>query len=299
MSKELQFPLPSPGNEPEEVMTWMTFTHRPYSNKRVDKIAGGGAVGDQMKDITGTNRNTLAQITLPAPKSLVTNTVAKYEQNKTAESSFTEQVPFLSIGESSPTSRGYQTAFRDFFMADFLRDLFTGGLIGRIDMDRAETIFSQMSPRTFQFSFPMISKTAGEALRIAEIVDTFETFMLPVVDLDSTGRQRMPGFWKWYFWQKNNTTSSSKFAGGAWSSQAKTSVLTEVRVDKTPAGGAYSASNGVPLTQTLNLVFVELEPILRNLVGDQILSRSESLVSSRSGSIIGGNLSPFATEQID
>jgi hypothetical protein len=296
------YKFPQTGLGAEEVVTWMTFTHRPYSNKRADKVAGGGAIGDQLGGYGvggGQARSSLAQITLPAPKSLVTNSVAKYEQNKTAESVFTEQVPFLSPGESSPTKRGFIQGFRDLFFADFVRDLFTGGLLGRIDMDRAETIFSQMNPRTFQFSFPMIAKSSSESFLIANIVNSFETFMLPVVDAVSTTRMRSPGFWQWYFWQEDNKSKRSKYVGGAWSSQAKTSVLTEVRVDKTPAGGAYSSAAGLPLAQTLNLVFVELEPNLRNLIGDGILSRSESLRSQDAEGLMGGNLFPFATEPLD
>ena len=159
-----------------------------------------------------------------------------------------------------------------------LADLTVGGYIGLVDMDREELLFSGAGNRTFQFNFSMLARSNEEAVLISQLATAFEAHSLPEPSALTNEKMFHPPLWQWYVFGSNGRQYRNLDAG-TWTGFSQTSVLTDVRVNRTGAGGAFSSPIGDPIAITLSLSFTELEPNLRfpgsNVIGSnsQIITR--------------------------
>jgi hypothetical protein len=259
-----------PKVKPSEVQLWINFTARNYTNRRASRAAGGGNA------LRG--RGPLFQATLPVPPNMSSSSSIEYNEGESTTTPLIEgaltlggqQGGFLrSVGglvSQLPVVKGLSPSL--------LADLTVGGYIGMVDMDRGELLFSGSGHRTFQFNFSMLARSDEEASLISQLATAFEAHSLPEPSAITNEKMFHPPIWQWYVFG-NNGRQYRNLDAGIWTGFAQTSVLTDVRVNRTGAGGAYSSPSGDPIAITLSLSFTELEPNLRFPRSNQIGSNSQ------------------------
>ena len=263
-----------PKVKPSEVQLWINFTARNYTNRRASRAAGGGNL------LRG--RGPLFQATLPVPPNMSSASNIKYEEGESTTTPLIEGALtatgqqggfFRTLGglvSQIPVVKGLSPSL--------LADLTVGGYIGLVDMDREELLFAGAGNRTFQFNFSMLARSNEEASLISQLATAFEAHSLPEPSAVTNEKMFHPPLWQWYVFGSNGRQFRNLDAG-TWTGFSQTSVLTDVRVNRTGAGGAFSSPEGDPIAITLSLAFTELEPNLRfpgsNVIGSnsQIITR--------------------------
>lgn len=258
----------------KEIPLFITFTARDYTNRRANRVAGGGNFFSQ--------ESKLVQFTLPVPTNMTSSTNIDFERGKTNETPIIEGLLGM-FTDQGGGARSFGSLLASLPLIgriaspNFIRDITVGGQLGLVDQDRSEMLFNQAQFRTFQFNFSMVAKNRLDAERASEIANAAEAFALPSPDIVN---QKMfhPPLWQWYVTaQGAGKTETAKL----WAGQPQTSVLTAVTVNRTGAGGAFSVTDKSggsvpkPLVTNLSLTFTELEPNLQNL--GEIISRSAAL----------------------
>ena len=134
-------------------------------------------------------------------------------------------------------------------------------------------IFNGVSHRTFSYSFKMVAKNEKESRSIKDICDTFLYYMLPARTTeqeagDTLHFYEVPAQWKIEYKKMGNLLEFHQ--------QPKACFLNQVEVAY--GGDAQNAlySDGAPMDVTLNLSFVEIEPLYRQ----DNLNRSEPLTNT-------------------
>ena len=257
-----------PRSQSDEIQLWITFEARKYTNRQEGRAAGGG------RQFGG--RDAIFSATLPVPPNMSSSVSANYERGETAVNPLIEGAMALagegegrlrvlgSFASKLPIIKGLSPGF--------IADLTTSGYFGAVDMDQSEMRFTQMEHRNFQFNFNMIAKNNEESAVMEAIASGFETNALPSPSRITNEKMFHPPLWSWYVMSREGRQFNSR----TWAGQPQTSVLTDVRVNRTAAGGAYATSSGKPMAINFALNYTELEPAVRDPEGTRILSRSRS-----------------------
>tara|TARA_E500000318_G_C3520386_1_gene196140 strand:- start:239 stop:1045 length:807 start_codon:yes stop_codon:yes gene_type:complete len=259
-----------PRSQSDEIQLWITFEARKYTNRQEGRAGGGG----RQAGLGG--RDAIFSATLPVPPNMSSSVSANYERGETAVNPLIEGTLALA-GEGEGRLRVLGSFVSKLpiikgLSPGFIADLTTSGYFGAVDMDQSEMRFTQMEHRNFQFNFNMIAKNNAESAAMEEIANGFEVNALPSPSRLTNEKMFHPPLWSWYVMSKEGRQFNSR----TWAGQPQTSVLTDVRVNRTAAGGAYATNNGKPMAVNLALNFTELEPSLRDPDGTRILSRSRS-----------------------
>tara|TARA_Y100000114_G_C11680990_1_gene288579 strand:- start:59 stop:880 length:822 start_codon:yes stop_codon:yes gene_type:complete len=263
-----------PKVKPSEVQLWINFTARNYTNRRASRAAGGGNA------LRG--RGPLFQATLPVPPNMSSSSSIEYNEGESTTTPLIEGA-LTAAGQQGGFFRTLgglvsQLPIVKGLSPSLLADLTVGGYIGLVDMDRQELLFSGAGNRTFQFNFSMLARSNEEAVLISQLATAFEAHSLPEPSNLTNEKMYHPPLWQWYVFGSNGRQYRNLDAG-TWTGFSQTSVLTDVRVNRTGAGGAFSTPIGDPIAITLSLSFTELEPNLRfpgsNVIGSnsQIITR--------------------------
>ena len=253
---------------------WINFTARNYTNRRASRAAGGGNA------LRG--RGPLFQATLPVPPNMSSSSSIEYNEGESTTTPLIEGA-LTAAGQQGGFFRTLgglvsQLPIVKGLSPSLLADLTVGGYIGLVDMDRQELLFSGAGNRTFQFNFSMLARSNEEAVLISQLATAFEAHSLPEPSNLTNEKMYHPPLWQWYVFGSNGRQYRNLDAG-TWTGFSQTSVLTDVRVNRTGAGGAFSTPIGDPIAITLSLSFTELEPNLRfpgsNVIGSnsQIITR--------------------------
>ena len=281
-----------PSYRQNEVRYWLTFSAKPYTNRRFEKAKGG--VGRK-----------LVNITLPMPTNMNSTSNVNYELDQSNETPFIEVIRSslgqLSQGNFSGVFGAMGRLTRGLLdpLVESIIDLTVGGNLGRVSMDTGESLFQSANPRTFNFSFALIARDAAESVTIGRIAKAFEAYALPfpAQSLLSTGSTLStnamihPPLWRWTPYTTTPTGFGFAQTKGQqpnlefWTSSPQTSILTQVSVDKTPLNIISGSSEDAPIATIINLQYLELEPNM-NVNGN---IRSRSVVTAAAGQ--GQNLS--------
>ncbi len=272
-----------PSYRQNEVRYWLTFSAKPYTNRRFEKAKGG--VGRD-----------LVKITLPMPTNMNSTSNVNYELDQSNETPFIEVIRSSLgqlaqrdvIGAMARVTRGILDP-----LVESIIDLTVGGNLGRVSMDTGENLFQSANPRTFNFSFALIARNAAESVTIGRIAKAFEAYALPfpAQTLLSTGSTLStnamihPPLWRWTPYTTTPTGFGFARTRGQqpnldfWTSSPQTSILTQVSIDKTPLNIISGSSEDAPIATIINLQYLELEPNM-NVDGN---IRSRSVVTSAAG----------------
>ena len=263
-----------PKEKPSEIELWINFTARNYTNRRASRVAGGG---NRLR-----GRDPIFQATLPVPPSMASASSVSYDEGESTTNPAIEGL-LTAAGQQGGFFRTLgglvsQLPIVKGLSPSLLADLTVGGYIGLVDMDKKELLFKDAGHRTFQFTFSMLARSNAEAELISQLATAFEAHSLPEPSNLTNEKMFHPPLWQWYVFGRSGRQYRNLDAG-TWTGFSQTSVLTDVRVNRTGAGGAYSTPTGDPLAINLSLSFTELEPNLRfpgsNAIGSnsQIITR--------------------------
>ena len=257
----LQFPM---GNSSfagkDSFALALNFKAVPYSNKQsIRSNAPGG--------------KTFADITLPMPKGMQSNTNITYSEGESETTG----------GLFDPTSGGFlQSVFTLGGATTFFKDI-TGiaAFAGQRPMDERDSIFKGAQMRKHSFSWTLVPKESNDAKQIKEIAQAFQTLAYPFMSDNQTySRVIHPPIW--------HISALDLFNGRSGAFQFDMgplpSVLSNVSI-KTTEGGVYVKNAGgraFPASTTISVEYVELEPAVAT--GRHIQSRSQL----RNGAPIGG-----------
>jgi len=143
--------------------------------------------------------------------------------------------------------------------------------VGRMDIQLSEAIFNGAALRNFQYSFDLVPKSPEEAQAVTSICDTFQGLAYPKGGF-RTSKMFHPPLWGIGVYRGIDGTRMKE-----WDMNPQNCVLTQVNIDKGAESGGPSAigpETPQPSIIKLELSFTELEPNVRSLVGNQLMSRS-------------------------
>ena len=271
----IQFPPAGLHSGADDVQLWFEFSTKKFSplkdERKWDPVAGsGGGVGPAE-----------VKLVLPAPPNLASDQKNNYSIKQTSatyfinafgdDSTFANLLGEQEIGEA------------------ILRQL---GLISGAEAragagitDFTDTVFESTPGRQFSFKYVMIAKTMEEARVITNICQQFKLFSLPTATY-FRGRIEVPNFWTWRVLDYDYK-ALSQFEQSTWTDDAQISILSNVSIDRTGAAGitpiseATTDSEGnvtgttiLPIVTTLNLSFIEVEPLVKIAESRKIVNRS-------------------------
>lgn len=239
-----------------EVQLWVNFKAFSYTseaNARANRIGLGSIIAGQ------------DDIWIAMPHKMQASNNVKYEEGESPESSWT-------LGTLKETAVGWVEGLVDSipFIGAVKKAVETK--VGRMDVQLGEAIFAGASLRSFNYRFEMVAKTVAEAESVNAICDTFQKLAYPRGGL-RTSKMFHPPLWGIGVYDG---------AGGSrqrqWDMSPQNAVLTSVNIDKSAGQGGPSAiSDGgslQPSIVSLDLTFTELEPNVRNMEGNDLMSRS-------------------------
>ena len=252
-----------PNSGDDDVQLFLKFQCKRYSVRRAKKAQGGTIP--------------FLKVKLPMPPNMVATSALSFAKDATIESSLVEMgVPGIVSRDSGPIG--------------ILKSIFTG--IGQsafrdpnkafqVQMDAGEMIFNESVSRVFQFNYQLVAKNFEEAQEISRIAAAFEGYALPRSSTTlKRFRMEMPPIWTWAATDAGGNPLPSQH----WTGQNQPSFLQNVTVDRTSSGGVYSLSDGstfLPLSTSIALQFVEIEPNLFDGDSGEIKSRSQIISGER------------------
>ena len=177
----------------------------------------------------------------------------------------------------------------------FIKDSFqsmSGVDLGRRPMDVTELSFVKAEKRKYSFTWVFTSISHDQSKAMVEMARALTSFSLPSTTTSlgvegSSTRMIMPHMWTMEIID-SSSSSNTKFSTNAFLEQPKTCFLTNVAVDRDTSALMRSsdpddAAKLLPITFSLSINFTEIDPILRDSVGNvtDLISRSELRSGSR------------------
>jgi hypothetical protein len=256
----------------DDVQLFLKFNCKRYSVRRLAKAQGGGEVYLKVK--------------LPMPPNMVATSALSFAKDATIESTIKEYDRNRGEGEAGGLVGLGQSFAEGIFQS--LRTEATDTF--KVQMDTGEMIFNEAVSRVFQFNYQLVAKNHNEAQAIADIAKAFEGYSLPRSTNELRRfRMEMPPIWTWVAEDRNGTRLPGEF----WTGQNKPAFLQNVTVDRTSSGGVYALNtpNGkgdsiLPLSTSIALQFVEIEPNLFDVDSNSIRSRSQVITGATSTGLV-------------
>jgi hypothetical protein len=251
----------------DEIPLWINFKSFGYSseaNLRAQRVGGP------------TGRTDSTDIWLALPKRMSTQNDINYQEGESPESSLgMHSLRDLAGG----AVEGGLNSIGSFLTLGFFDNIATAATekLGRVDADLTEAIFSGAGLRSFQYSFEMTPKDQQEADNIDKICSEFQRFAYPKAAIERSSKMYHPPLWGIGVF---NSISGSRQR--QWDMSPQVSVLRQVSIDKTGAGGPYGfgdRNNPSPTTTILTLQYQELEPNVRSPFKGELSSRSVAKTS--------------------
>lgn len=264
MPENFSFPLTK-----DDVQLFLKFNCKRYSVRRFTKAKGGGELYLSVK--------------LPMPPNMVATSALSFAKDATIESALRERK--LNIEDGVETGlEGLRQSFLEGVLQSFRQE---PGDTFKVQMDTGEMVFNEAVSRVFQFNYQLVAKNHNEAQAIADIAKAFEGYSLPRSINGKLKRYRMemPPIWTWVAEDKGGQKLSQEF----WTGQNKPAFLQNVTVDRTSSGGVYALNTPdgkgdaiLPLSTSIALQFVEIEPNLFDAESNSIKSRSQVIAGTTS-----------------
>lgn len=247
-----------------------------------------GSLGINLGNFTSQNPNTVKRlpgINLYLPPELRSQVSADYSKKelKALGQAAIDTIsnPFTDFGQdatrvlSNIATAALSDVMNDQFSAAFQRTT------GRAKNNYTYTIFNGMEHREFSYNFTLIAKDAEETKIIKDICDSFMFYMLPVRSQDSFHFYDVPCMWDISYNRLGNKIT--------YFDQPRKCFLKNATVTYGSDAFGHTYNDGAPVTVSLSLSFMEIEPLLRtdgdtggisNPVVDQIQSRIENVASN-------------------
>lgn len=269
-SETLIFPVAQ--KDQSKIPLWLKFFCYEYSDNSLIRTGASLGVGPMLKCIM-----------LPAPKEFVTKTDNVYDtglvkDDKTTMTRADPQTAENIGGIPGAAGAAVAAASTEFFLnfPTWVAEQFDLGV--KIDMDMSDSKFRGTNKRVYNFKMILAARSVEDSNLASKICDTFEAFSLPSARIALFSKHvAHPPLWKFGIGPGNNANIDR-----SWSGQPQLCVLDQITVSKTGFQDNYGISdeNGQikPLSQTINMTFVELEPALRTSFwgSNDILNRSTS-----------------------
>jgi len=239
-----------------------------------------------LPDARANPSNELLSITLPMPEGVGSSTDLNYTQD-TAKEAGTIAKLFTETGNLGANLLDLPgRVLYDKFQSA------TGVDIGRRVMDVTEMDFISAFKRKYSFSWVLTATSVQESKTILNIGNLATAYSLPSADTSST-RMIAPPLWTIDVvaggisdGDGGFTASGSSQLNRDFLSSPKTCVCTNVTVDR-DSSAVYTTSEGrYPISISLTMNFVEIDPILKARTTDQFVSRSE--LRSRGKRLVSG-----------
>mgnify|MGYP003663131206 CR=1 FL=1 len=236
-----------------EIPLWINFKAFSYTseaNARATRIGLGSVIAGQ------------DDIWLALPHQVQVANQINYKEGESPESSFT-------IGTLKEKAIGWLEGAIDSIPI-------VGGIkkavetkVGRMNIQLSEAIFNGAALRNFNYSFELVPKTIAEAETVTNICDTLQRLAYPRGGL-RTSKMFHPPLWGIGVY---NGIDGSRMRD--WDMNPQNCVLTSVNINKTAEQGGPSAVEGKkPSVVQLDLSFTELEPNVRSMEQNELMSRS-------------------------
>ena len=250
--------FPSSPDLRERVPLWLKFYCYTYSRNSLAR-AVTSVLGAPM----------IRCIQLPAPREFSTVTDVEYNVKIDSPETRTQADPTDGLMSLSSDMLRIPDAILDFF-----------GLSISEEMDMSDTKFKGVNKRAFTFKIIMPARTEEDAQAASDVCDAFEALSLPTARFAAAAKKvDHPPMWTFGIGPLDDLNNDR-----SWSGQPQLSLLDKVTVNKSGFQDSYAISNGgklKPLTQTLILNFIELEPAMRSAVPftSTIINRSTAFWS--------------------
>lgn len=256
-----------PNSGDDDVQLFLKFQCKRYSVRR-EKKAQGGTIP-------------FLKVKLPMPPNMVATSALSFAKDATIESTLAE----MGFGGILSTERGIGGIISSITTGaaqSFRRD---PNKAFQVQMDTGEMIFNESVSRVFQFNYQLVAKNYKEAQEISKIASAFEGYALPRVSTTlKKFRMEMPPIWTWAAVDAGGNPLPNEH----WTGQNKPAFLQNVTVDRTSSGGVYSLSDGsgesstlLPLSTSIALQFVEIEPNIFDSDSNSIKSRSQIITGEK------------------
>ena len=271
-AENLSFP---PNSGDNDVQLFLKFQCKRYSVRRETKAQGGSIP--------------FLKVKLPMPPNMVATSALSFAKDATIEST-TAEMGFGGIistesgifGILNSMLRGAGQAFKQAYLFP--------DMPFKVQMDTGEMVFNESVSRVFQFNYQLVARNYQEAEVISKIASAFEGYALPrTSSVVKKFRMEMPPIWTWVAEDRDGKRLSGEF----WTGQNKPAFLQNVTVDRTSSGGVYALNkpNGggddiLPLSTSIALQFVEIEPNLFDVDSNSIRSRSQVITGATSTGFI-------------
>ena len=240
----------------DKIPFWINFKAFSYTseaNARAARIGLGSILAGQ------------DDIWLALPHQIQTSNQINYKEGESPESSYTlgtlkEKAMgwFEGIVDSVPIIGGIKKAVET--------------KVGRMNIQLSEAIFNGVALRTFNYQFEMVPKSPTEAEAVTGICDTFQRLAYPRGGL-RTSKMYHPPLWGIGVYSSVGNGQRMR----DWDMNPQNCVLTQVNIDKGGEVGGPSAiglDTPKPSVVKLDLSFTELEPNVRSMEQNELMSRS-------------------------
>ena len=259
-----------PNSGDDDVQLFLRFNCKRFSVLRAQKAKGGGP-------------QHFLSVKLPMPPNMVATSALSFAKDTTIESALREN-----LGESDGEffKTGISGVIASLFQGVGQAATLKKGNPFQVQIDMGEMVFNESVSRVFQFNYQLVARNHGEAQEIANIARAFEGYSLPRKSPNlPIFRMEMPPIWTWVAEDKSGKRLSQEL----WTGQNKPAFLQNVTVDRTSSGGVYAVNTPdgegdsiLPLSTSIALQFVEIEPNIFDPDSREIKSRSQIIVGERS-----------------
>ena len=249
----LQYPSSFVASEVQLWVNFKAFSYTSEANARSNRIGLGSIIAGQ------------DDIWIAMPHKMQVGNAIKYEEGESPESSWT-------LGTLKETAVGWLESAIDAIPVIGAVKKAVETKVGRMDIQLSEAIFAGASLRSFNYRFEMVAKTIEEAENVNKICEVFQKLAYPRAGL-RTSKMFHPPLWGIGVYDGTGGSRQRQ-----WDMSPQNSVLTSVNIDKSAGQGGPSAiSEGgslQPSIVSLDLTFTELEPNVRSMEGNDLMSRS-------------------------
>lgn len=272
-----------------DVPLWLKFRAFEYLGFGGRYVAAGGSIGnssggrDNGNVSFGAAPRLLTNIYVPAPKMLTSGVDNKFNESpvKTIFDSFEKYLGTMSsmagFKGTNPVTLGINAVkqFSDLFYS-------LGGYFMDITPpDFNDNIYAGTSKRQFKFNLILPCLTNEDSIAALDICRTFEALSLPYTGPNALYFKHPP------MWLFGVGPGVGPFIDYSWITDPQFCSLASVAVNRSaPEGGSYTlvTQYGLrPIVITVELRFVEIEPIYRLNGTTSLVSRSQAMVSMGSG----------------
>jgi len=257
--KKLRFPsaIQSSFSGSNLVPFYIKFTAVAYTNKTF------------LRNNAPTEGDTLADITVPMPKVIESNSVINYSAD-TEDRGF--DPTWGGAAESILTGFGLFSGAAD--------RMGVSGILGKRPMDERANIFQGANMREHQYDWLFVPKEKGDGEIIANIAKAFQTMAFPGRSgWETRSKVIHPPVW-WITVIDTRKSGTQRFR---WDLGPLPSVIKDVKVQTAgAAGGIYihgKHNDSYPAATKISVSFSELEPAING--GQGLVSRSQLIGGDR------------------